>query len=220
LFPDTFIPFAERTDRIGQLTRWVLAEAVGQCGHWRRSGLGLEVAVNVSAPDLEDLGLPDLALALCRDSLVDTSMVTFEVTESMAMSQPTDSLDVLTRLRLKGFHISIDDFGTGYSSLIRLRRLPLSELKIDRSFVMQMLTDSDCRSIVEVVVLLAQKLGLRSVAEGVETREALSALAEMGCDMAQGYYLSKPVPAGEIPKLITRLDAQAAAETLPLQRSA
>ena len=220
LFPDKFIPFVERIGRTGQLTHWVLAEGVGQCGRWRRSGISLEVAVNVSAPDLEDLGLPDRALALCRDASVDASMITFELTESMAMRQPTDSLDVLTRLRLKGFHLSIDDFGTGYSSLIRLRRLPLSELKIDRSFVMQMLIDPDCRSIVEVVVLLARKLGLQSVAEGVETRAALSALAEMGCDMAQGYYLSKPVPAGEIPNLIARLDAQAAVETLPLLRSA
>jgi EAL domain-containing protein (putative c-di-GMP-specific phosphodiesterase class I) len=221
LFPDKFIPIAERTGRIGRLTQWVIAEAVAQCGRWRDGGLDLHAAVNISAADLEDLELPDRSHSLCRRAAIDASTITFELTESMAMRQPTDSLDVLTRLRLKGFHLSLDDFGTGYSSLIRLRRLPLSELKIDRSFVMHMLTDADCRSIVEVVVLLAQKLGLRSVAEGVETREALVVLTEMGCDMAQGYYLSRPVPAGEIPTLVGRLDRRAAgAEIIPLHRTA
>ncbi len=124
-----------------------------------------------------------------------------ELTETGAMREAVQMMDVLTRLRLKGFRLSIDDFGTGYSSLVQLQRLPFSEIKIDRSFVMQMTKNKGCRVTAEIVVDLARKLELKSVAEGVEDEAALDSLAAMGCDMAQGYFLSRPVAADRIPKI-------------------
>src|SRR5205823_3668595 len=112
-----------------------------------------------------------------------------ELTETGAMREAVQMMDVLTRLRLKGFKLSIDDFGTGYSSLVQLQRMPFSEVKIDRSFVVQMMSNHGCKAIVEVIIDLARKLGLKSVAEGVEDQATLISLMEMGCDMAQGYYL-------------------------------
>ncbi len=124
--------------------------------------------------------------------------MTLELTETSAMREAVQMMDVLTRLRLKGFSLSIDDFGTGYSSLVQLQRLPFSEIKIDQSFVTQMLVNRGCRVIVEIVIDLAKKLGLTSVAEGVEEEAALNSLIEMGCDTAQGFYLCRPMAASRI----------------------
>jgi EAL domain-containing protein (putative c-di-GMP-specific phosphodiesterase class I) len=134
-----------------------------------------------------------------------------ELTETSAMRDAVQMMDVMTRLRVKGFRLSIDDFGTGYSSLVQLQRMPFSELKVDRMFVMQMTRSKDCRAIVEIVIDLARKLGLQSVAEGVESRVVLDELLKLGCDAAQGYHLSRPVDAARIPEIVRNFPAAAQA---------
>jgi EAL domain-containing protein (putative c-di-GMP-specific phosphodiesterase class I) len=130
--------------------------------------------------------------------------VTLELTETAAMQDAVQMMDVLTRLRLKGFKLAIDDFGTGYSSLVQLHRLPFSEIKIDRTFVTDCTRSEESRSIVRVVIDLARALGTRSVAEGVESAEALDLLRSLGCDEAQGYFISRPIAAAEMPGCIRR----------------
>jgi EAL domain-containing protein (putative c-di-GMP-specific phosphodiesterase class I) len=193
--PDQFIALAEETDLIHRLTDWVVASAARQAAAWRHENLALGIAVNISAKDLENLDLPERLHRHCEQVAVDPALMTLELTESNAMREPVQMRDVLTRLRLKGFELSIDDFGTGYSSLVQLQRMPFSEIKIDRSFVAQMMDNTGCRVIVEIIIDLARKLGLTSVAEGVEGEAALESLTAMGCDIAQGYYLSRPLAA-------------------------
>jgi EAL domain-containing protein (putative c-di-GMP-specific phosphodiesterase class I) len=193
--PDQFIALAEETDLIHRLTDWVVASAARQAAAWRHENLALGIAVNISAKDLENLDLPERLHRHCEQVGVDPALMTLELTESNAMREPVQMRDVLTRLRLKGFELSIDDFGTGYSSLVQLQRMPFSEIKIDRSFVAQMMDNTGCRVIVEIIIDLARKLGLTSVAEGVEGEAALESLTAMGCDIAQGYYLSRPLAA-------------------------
>jgi EAL domain-containing protein (putative c-di-GMP-specific phosphodiesterase class I) len=130
-------------------------------------------------------------------------LVTLELTETGAMREALQMMDVLTRLRLKGFKLSIDDFGTGFSSLVQLQNMPFSEVKIDRSFVIQMMENEGCKAIVEIVIDLARKLGLQSVAEGVEDEATLHSLMTLGCNVAQGYHLSRPVAADRIPEFIS-----------------
>ena len=196
--PLDFIAIAEESDIIGRVTEWVVGTAARQVATWKANNLDLDVAVNISAADVRDLGLPDRLEALCRQAGLDPSGVTLELTETGAMREPVQMMDVLTRLRLKGFRLSIDDFGTGYSSLVQLQRLPFSEIKIDASFVRQMTANKGSRVIVEIIIDLARKLGLRSVAEGIEDGATLQALRELGCDVAQGFYLGRPVVADRI----------------------
>jgi EAL domain-containing protein (putative c-di-GMP-specific phosphodiesterase class I)/AmiR/NasT family two-component response regulator len=197
--PDQFIEFAEENGLIGRLTDWVVGTAAQQAARWRTErGLMLNVAVNVSARDVENLDFPDRLERRCREAGLDPEWMTIELTETCAMREAMQMMDVLTRLRLKGFKLSIDDFATGYSSLVQLQKMPFSELKIDKSFVMQMTANRGCRVIVEILVDLARKLGLSSVAEGVEDQAALGSLVEIGCDMVQGYYVSRPVGADRI----------------------
>jgi EAL domain-containing protein (putative c-di-GMP-specific phosphodiesterase class I)/ActR/RegA family two-component response regulator len=202
--PDRFIALAEQSGLMHDLTRSVFRDAVRQLGDWRRGGLRLDLAVNLSAQNLHSLGLPDWMADICEDAGVPATSVTLEVTESSAMSDPLRTKDVLLRMRLKGFRLSIDDFGTGYSSLIQLRQLPYSELKVDKLFVLQMLKDRDCRVIVDAVVALGRKLGLKVVAEGVEDAAVLDLLRSLGADAAQGYAISRPTAAGGIPELLSR----------------
>jgi EAL domain-containing protein (putative c-di-GMP-specific phosphodiesterase class I) len=129
--------------------------------------------------------------------------MTLELTETGAMREALQMMDVLTRLRLKGFKLSIDDFGTGFSSLVQLQKMPFSEIKIDRTFVIQMLNNEGCKVIVEIVIDLAHKLGLKCVAEGVEDEATLHSLMRLGCDMAQGYYLSRPIAAEFLPAFVS-----------------
>jgi EAL domain-containing protein (putative c-di-GMP-specific phosphodiesterase class I) len=200
--PDQFIPLAEETGQIHRLTDWVVAEAARQAAIWRAGGRPLDVAVNISAADIVDLDLPERLQQHCSDAGVDPALLTLELTETGAMREAVQMMDVLTRLRLKGFRLSIDDFGTGYSSLVQLQRMPFSEIKIDQSFVMQMTSNQGARVIVEIVAELARKLKLHSVAEGVEDAATLAALIEMGCDTVQGYHLSRPIPADGILPLL------------------
>ena len=198
IMPDDFIPLAEQSGVIDELTGWVMKTAARQAAAFRRDGMRLEMAVNVSARNLENIELPDLVASICAEAELATDGVTVELTESAAMGDAAQTMDVLTRFRLKGFRLSIDDFGTGYSSLKQLRRLPFSELKIDKSFVMEMCRSEDSRAIVEAVIGMAHKLGLSVVAEGVETAEILALLTSLACDTAQGYHIAKPATADRI----------------------
>jgi EAL domain-containing protein (putative c-di-GMP-specific phosphodiesterase class I) len=204
--PDEFVPLAEESDLIRDLTNWVVARAAKQAAEWRSENLTLEVAVNISAKDVQDIELPERLHQHCFDAGVDPTSIVLEVTETGTMREPVQMMDVLTRLRLKGFNLSIDDFGTGYSSLVQLQKMPFSEVKIDRSFVMRMMNNNSCKVIVEIIIDLARKLGLKTVAEGVEEKAALDYLMLLGCDMAQGYHLSPPISAEHIADFVRQCD--------------
>ena len=193
LRPDLFIPFAEQTGLIDQLTWSVLHQAANQCQQWNEMGIGLSIAVNMSASTLRELDLPEYLNNLITSHAIHPCQIILEVTETALMQELVKTLDILTRLRMKGFMLSIDDFGTGYSSLVQLHRAPFSELKIDRSFIHDMSHDKEAQAIVETVIVLGHKLGMQIVAEGVETQSDLDQLIEMGCDLAQGFYFSRPL---------------------------
>jgi diguanylate cyclase (GGDEF)-like protein len=192
--PDEFIPLAEHTGSIRPLTRWVLAAAISQAGAWRRKGVDLGVAVNLSVRALLDLGLADEVELLLARAGLDPQALTLEITESTIMADPVRSLGVLHDLSDLGTTLSIDDFGTGYSSLSYLKRMPVGEVKVDRSFVMNMASDPDDLVIVRSTIELARNLGLQVVAEGVEDKVTWEQLGRLGCDEAQGYYLGRPMP--------------------------
>ena len=191
--PDRFIPLAECADLMVPLTGWVVAAALSAAAVWHQQGLPLEIAINISGRNLREIELPDRMERECKRSAVAPDRVILELTETQAMGDAVRAMDVLTRLRLKGFKLSIDDFGTGYSSLVQLHRMPFSELKIDRPFVAGLIDNEECRVISETIIALAHKLGLRCVAEGVESEAILNALVAMECDEAQGYWLSRPI---------------------------
>jgi diguanylate cyclase (GGDEF)-like protein len=192
--PDEFIGLAERTRMIRPLTKWVLEQAFLDCAAWHQEGIPLTVSINLSAKDLHDPELPDLIAGIGAKTNIQPDWIVFEITESSIMSDPARVLIILERLRSMGFTLSIDDFGTGYSSLAYLKKLPVSELKIDKSFVMDMLASENDAVIVRATVELAHNLGLKVTAEGVESAEALAALQGFGCDIAQGYFYSRPQP--------------------------
>lgn len=197
--PLEFIPIAEESDLIHRLTEWVLETALRQHKAWSALGLPLTVAVNLSPRNIADYDLTELITAACARTGVSPGSLILEITESAAMGDVDKSMDILTRLRLKGIGLAIDDFGTGYSSLVQLQRLPFSEVKIDKSFVIDCATSQDNAVIVGAIIGLAHRLGLRAVAEGIESREALRLLAEADCDAAQGFLFARPLPAEEIP---------------------
>ncbi len=193
--PDQFIPSAEQTGLIKPLTRWVLDMALRQCEAWRRAGIRLDMAVNLSARNLHDPQLPDQVTELLKTYGVAPAVLKLEITESAIMADAGRAMDILTRLRDIGVRLSIDDFGTGYSSLGYLDRLPVDEIKIDRSFTMDLLGNGNGAMIVPCTIDLGHRLGLHVVAEGVEDQEVWNRLAALGCDAAQGYHLSRPLPA-------------------------
>jgi len=196
--PDLFIPLAEKHNLIDDLTWEIFHLVLTQAQAWLAQGLEIKIAVNMSAITLKDLDLPKKMTSLLNQYNVEPSQIILEVTETSLMQELIKSLDILTRLRMKDFKLSIDDFGTGYSSLVQLHRIPFSELKIDSSFVMIMDQDPESLAIVETVVLLGHKLGMKVVAEGVETEENMDQLREMNCDIAQGYYICRPQSAQDI----------------------
>ena len=198
VFPDAFIPVTEETGLIGPLTLYVIEEALRQGRAWRDEGLCLPISVNLSTRNLLDRDFPaQVARLLSRWEMAPRSLE-LEVTESSMLANPTRAKAVLEELSGLGLRLSIDDFGTGYSSLAYLRQLPVDEIKIDRSFVMGMAHEADDAVIVRSTVDLGRNLGLDVVAEGVETAELWRGLRELGCHTAQGYFLSRPVPAGEL----------------------
>jgi diguanylate cyclase (GGDEF)-like protein len=197
LAPDAFIPLAEETALIHPLTEWVIDEAARQCAHWRLDGLAVQVAVNVSPRSLAHPGLVETVVAALARHQLPAVAFHIEVTESAIIARPDVACDVLSRLRALGVSISIDDFGAGYTSLAHLKSMPVGVLKIDRMFIRDLLTDRPDQAIVAAVIALGHRLGMTVVAEGVEDGPTLAALARMGCDVAQGYHISRPHPAAE-----------------------
>jgi diguanylate cyclase (GGDEF)-like protein/PAS domain S-box-containing protein len=195
IFPDAFIPLAQQTGLIVPLTLHVVDEALAQARRFLDRGLRLPVAVNLSTRNLLDPEFPDQVEGLLEHWDVDPGMLRFELTESTMIADPVRTREVLERLAALGIQLSIDDFGTGYSSLAYLKRLPVSEIKIDRSFVMDMQSSEDSATIVRSIIDLGGNLGLSVVAEGVETQEIWDELNALGCPIAQGYHLSRPIPA-------------------------
>lgn len=195
--PRVFVPLAESCGLINELTELVFRKSMHQAGQWVRSGVNIKVSVNLSIDNLIRVDLPEFLFAEAARCGVKPSQVVLEITESRLLKNLTISLDVLTRLRLKGFGLSIDDFGTGYSSMEQLLKIPFTELKIDRAFVHGAAKDPAARAILESSVNLAKKLELFIVAEGTENSEDLAFVRELGCNLAQGYYYSRPMPVDE-----------------------
>ena len=193
--PAVFIPIAERFGLIGSLGSWLIEEACRQIRVWRDEGLRMRVAINLSVHQLRQSDLPERIQEALQRWKVNPNLLTCEITETVAMEDIQATQKVFQRLAEVGVHISIDDFGTGYSSLAYLRRLPAEELKIDRSFVNDLATSADARAVVDAVVKLAQALGLKLVAEGVETEEQHQILRTLGCHELQGYLFARPMPA-------------------------
>jgi diguanylate cyclase (GGDEF)-like protein len=193
--PPEIIELAEHTGLIRPLTTWVLQTAAHQCRVWRDAQLPLTVAVNVSPRSLQDQAFVETVQRALRGCGLPTSALTLEVTEGAVMTDPERVSEVIQQLSQLGIAVSIDDFGTGYSSLGYLKRLAATELKIDRSFVMDLDRDDENRFIVRAAVALAHDLGLTTVAEGIESRRVWDMLTELGCDRAQGYFLGRPMPA-------------------------
>ncbi len=193
--PSLFIPIAERHRLIGDIGNWVLEEAARQAGTWRDAGLRMRVAFNVSAYQMRQDDFADRLAQALKSNRLQPSRFTCEITETVAMEDTRVTQEAFERLRKLGVHISIDDFGTGHSSLALLRRLPAAELKIDRSFVADVATSSEARSIITAVVQVARALGLRVVAEGVEKTEQLDELVLLGCDELQGFLFARPMSA-------------------------
>jgi diguanylate cyclase (GGDEF)-like protein len=196
--PAEFVPIAEQTGTVRHLTTFVLERAVEQIAAWRGAGLDLVVAVNISALDLHDPTLPGRVADLLERHGVAAESLIVEVTEGSIMADPERARRVLGELEAMGLRASIDDFGTGYSSLAQLRRLPVHELKVDRSFVVEMARSEEVRLIVRSTIELGHNLGLTVVAEGVESLETMELLREMGCDLVQGFHTGGPLAAGEL----------------------
>jgi EAL domain-containing protein (putative c-di-GMP-specific phosphodiesterase class I) len=198
LGPYAFIPALEANRRIDELTWMMLEKAAAACRDWRAGGLDMTVSVNLSLRSLIEVGIADRVTALVRAQDLEPKHMTLEVTETTAMTDMARVLENLARLRIKGFGLSIDDYGTGYSSLQQLSRIPFTELKIDQSFVMHAVEKDACRVILESSLDIAKKLGLQAVAEGVETRADWELLKGLGCDVAQGYFIARPMEAAKI----------------------
>ena len=195
LYPDAFLPVVEQSGLMNAVTRLVLESAVMQLASWRKAGLRMSVAVNLSASDLLDDSLAERIAGLLDQYRVPAGALELEITESVIMIDPKRACEVLEALRALGLRIAVDDYGTGYCALAYLRDLPVDELKIDRSFVAQVTSDPRSAAIVRSTIELAHALGLKVVAEGIEDEHILDAITSFGCDYAQGFHFSRPVPA-------------------------
>lgn len=198
LLPDHFIGLAEKTGLIMPLTLWVLHEALRQCHAWHQAGVKTNVAANISMLDLQSRALPDQVAGLLQAWNVPPCSLGLEITESTIMADPTRTMEIIKRMSEMGLQFAIDDFGTGYSSLAYLSKLPIDEIKIDKSFVINMATQEDDSVIVRSTIDLAHNLGLKVVAEGVENQATKEKLAKLGCDAAQGFHMSRPLPPDEL----------------------
>lgn len=197
LSPDAFLEQVVNDGLMQALTDVVVQTAVAQAARWHSAGEVLTLSMNVTASTLLDLSLPDRIAELCRQHALPPERLILEVTETEAMRDVTRTMDVLLRMRIRNIGVSIDDFGTGHSSLRELQRMPFSEMKIDKSFVSDMTVSHDCAVIVKAIIDLGHNLGLKVIAEGVETAQVWRALNDKGCDFAQGYLVSKAMPAQE-----------------------
>ena len=200
IMPDSFIPFAEKTGFIRMLTRWVLERSAALCADLESKGIHLKISANLSTRDLLDQNLPQKFAEILARHKVKPSSFCLEITESAIMDDPIRAQSTLEGLHAMGVELSIDDFGTGYSSLAYLKRLPVDELKIDKSFVMNMEGDADDAKIVRSTIDLGHNMGLRVVAEGIESEVVWNLLAAMGCNHGQGYFMSRPIPIDQLPQ--------------------
>ena len=196
--PMEFIPFAEQTGYIKTITQWVMNQAIRQCALWHRMGRPVHVGLNLSARDLLQPELPELFCVMLDRHGCQADWITLEITESAVLDDPDKALANLERLRATGCRLSIDDYGTGYSSLSYVRQMPVQEMKIDRSFIMNLTTQPDDEIIVRSTIELAHNMGLTVTAEGVETEAILQRLGELGCDLAQGYFVARPLAAVDL----------------------
>jgi EAL domain-containing protein (putative c-di-GMP-specific phosphodiesterase class I)/DNA-binding NarL/FixJ family response regulator len=212
VFPATFIPIAEQTEQISALTDQIMTQSLEQCAVWGAAGMRVRVSVNLSAYMLVDLDLPDRIAREADRFQVEPRQVILEITESGLFQDSANTLDILARLHMKGFSLSIDDFGTGYSSLEQLRRVPFAELKIDRTFVHGAGENAKDKAILISSANLGRSLRMSVVAEGVETQEDWNAVRAAGVDLAQGYFIGKPMAAERIPEWLTQWSIQRAAQ--------
>ncbi|OZA07252.1 MAG: hypothetical protein B7X97_09610 [Methylotenera sp. 17-45-7] len=194
IYPDQFIPFAEQSGLIREISLWMIAEAARTQAIWLLNHINIPIAVNISARDLIDSDLANKITTILNTHNIKSNSITLEVTESSIMDDPQRAKLTLLSLANIDMKLSIDDFGTGYSSLSYLKELPVSELKIDKSFVMHMQQNENDRIIVNSTIELAHNMGLKVVAEGIENLDTWGLLDEMGCDYGQGYYMTKPIP--------------------------
>ena len=206
--PDRFIKLAEISNLIDPLTECVMRQAFAACASWKKSGLEVKVSINVSSLSLSDLHLPDKFEAIAEEFGLDREQIIFEITESTLSEDKVTALDVLTRLRVKGFDLSIDDFGTGYANMKQLSDLPFSELKLDRHFVSGATGNYDARAIVQSSIELGRELNLKVVAEGIETQEDWELISNMGCDEGQGFFIASPMPAEDLLPWLERWNTQ------------
>jgi EAL domain-containing protein (putative c-di-GMP-specific phosphodiesterase class I)/FixJ family two-component response regulator len=214
IFPDQFLGLAEEHGLLTEVTGVVLIEAMKQAKVWWQAGHHLPIAVNVSMDDLIALDFPDIAVALATSVGVEPHILTLEVTEGQVMRQLSTILDVLSRLSLKRFRLSIDDFGTGHSSLAQLRDLPFDELKVDRGFVHGASTDGTRRAICSASLRMAHQLQMQVVGEGIENRDDWDFLSQLGCDVGQGYFIARPMPAADVVDWISAWRARTGATSL------
>jgi diguanylate cyclase (GGDEF)-like protein len=215
IMPEQFVSLAEQTELMAPFTARVLSEALAQCAAWQREGLFLSVAVNVSARNLQDRDFPGVVADLLSVSGVAAQSLELELTENALLVDRVRAVEVLRSLRATGVKIAIDDFGTGYSSLSNLRDLPVDHLKIDRTFVTDMMSNAGDASIVTSTIELASKLGIVSIAEGVESAAVCTRLEELGCDLAQGYWIKEPAAASEITEWLRHSRWSSASLPLP-----
>lgn len=196
--PMEFIPLAEHTGLIKPLTEWAIRTSLGQIQAWQKEDIELAVAVNLSARNLLDPGLPHQIGRSLKEHGVAPERLELEITESVIMADPVRAIECLTQLNQMGLRLSVDDFGTGHSSLAYLKRLPVHEIKIDKAFVQGMMKDRNDAAIVRAAIDLGRGMGLTQVAEGVENQQTWHGLIALGCDKMQGYFLSKPLPADDL----------------------
>jgi EAL domain-containing protein (putative c-di-GMP-specific phosphodiesterase class I) len=201
MYPDEFIPVAEECGLIAPLTRFVLEEGLQQLNRWHdNDDLDLDISVNLAPQLLADTTLPDRVIAILEQMNIRGSRLTLEILETGLTEDIPNYIANLTRFRVKEINISIDDFGIGYSSMLQIYRMPFNEIKIDKSFVIEMDESEEAKTIVKAIVELSHNLGLMVCAEGVESESALHYLHELGCDLGQGYYISRPIPGDKIPE--------------------
>jgi EAL domain-containing protein (putative c-di-GMP-specific phosphodiesterase class I) len=213
LAPIHFIPFAEQTGYVKMITNWVLNKAIAQCATWESLGLSMQIAVNVSVRDLVQPELPQTISAYLSEYGVSPDKLWIEITESALMDDPAKAIATLHKLSANGIHLSIDDFGTGYSSLSYLKRMPVHELKIDKSFVLGMAHDLEDETIVRSTIDLGHNMGLKVVAEGVESLAVMDRLRHLGCDMVQGYFLAKGLEPAELLEWLAARERSALGKT-------
>ncbi len=195
LMPASFIPYAEKTDLIAALTHRIVERVFGQMAIWEAEGVAVPVSINLTPALLTSVTLPDEFAALAQRHGIKPEHITFEITETAALEQSAQVMDILTRLTMKGFSLSLDDFGCGYASLASLASMPFSEVKIDRCFVVDMAEFKKSEAITRAMITLGHDLGLRVCAEGVERTDVAERLIDMGCDVGQGYLFGRPMPA-------------------------